>query len=457
MWLLQWLVQGVTVAVAATLAVRLVPSASPRLRHLLWWLALAAVLALPWLPGLMTLPAAVTTLASPPPALALEVTAPPAWLWTACLTLWAGTTLLGLVALLADLRALRALKQSARPLRWRHSNGVPAQNVASIAPRRAQVSVSDDLAGACAVGFFAPRVIVSSGLASTLEPEALAAIVRHELAHLERFDDWLRLLQRLVLAAAGLHPAVRWISRQIDIEREAACDRRVVDQTGDPRRYALALTTVAELTAGARRGAPLVAPGAVVAGAGLHSRMVRVLGGQTAPSPRRIRAAAVASTAMLLLAVTGAAAMPPLVAFVALEPSLRALASLPAGRAFVPRVPALRARPVPVSGLEGAPVVSRRLEEPGRITPLASPPADENPVALEAEAPHVAAETLEVPARREVRIDAPVPLAAAPAIADAIGNRASRVGSVTGSRAARAGSALGRFFSKGGQAVADRF
>ena len=69
----------------------------------------------------------------------------------------------------------------------------------------------------------------------------------------------------------------------------------------------------------------------------------------------------------------------------------------------------------------------------------------------------VPAETLEVPARREVRIEPTAPDGSPFGVTDTIGARASRVGSATGGTAARAGSALGRFFSKGGQAVADRF
>lgn len=88
MWVLQWLVQGLAVALVATLAAQLVPSSAPRLRHRFWWLALAAVVALPWMSNMVAPHAVVTTLGAPVRALALEVTAPPSWLWTACVALW---------------------------------------------------------------------------------------------------------------------------------------------------------------------------------------------------------------------------------------------------------------------------------------------------------------------------------------------------------------------------------
>src|SRR5258708_30495663 len=46
-------------------------------------------------------------------------------------------------------------------------------------------------------------------------------------SHLARYDDWLRMVQALVTALCGLHPAVHFIGARIDLEREAACDDRV--------------------------------------------------------------------------------------------------------------------------------------------------------------------------------------------------------------------------------------
>ena len=76
----------------------------------------------------------------------------------------------------------------------------------------------------------------------------------HEHAHLARYDDWLRMLQSTVTAFCGLHPAVHFISTRIDLEREAACDDRVVSQTGAADRYASCLANAADL---ARKRQPL--------------------------------------------------------------------------------------------------------------------------------------------------------------------------------------------------------
>src|SRR4029079_7242963 len=88
--------------------------------------------------------------------------------------------------------------------------------------RGAQVRISGEISGACAIGFGRPTILVSAGLAAALNDEALESIILHEHAHLQRYDDWARAVQCVLLGVARWHPAVRWISRPIDVERETA-------------------------------------------------------------------------------------------------------------------------------------------------------------------------------------------------------------------------------------------
>ena len=55
----------------------------------------------------------------------------------------------------------------------------------------------------------------------------------HELAHVARRDGWLGLWQRIAEAVLALHPAAWWVSRQIEVERESACDDWAVEHAGD--------------------------------------------------------------------------------------------------------------------------------------------------------------------------------------------------------------------------------
>jgi len=74
----------------------------------------------------------------------------------------------------------------------------------------------------------------------------LDQILLHEYAHVRRGDDWSRLVQALVEAALWLHPAAWWIAREINLEREIACDDWVVAKTGAARAYVSCLLRVAE-------------------------------------------------------------------------------------------------------------------------------------------------------------------------------------------------------------------
>src|SRR6185436_18419352 len=74
----------------------------------------------------------------------------------------------------------------------------------------------------------------------------LAQILAHETAHLSRRDDVALLIQCVIEAMLPWHPAVRFLTRQIDFEREVACDDAAIETQG-ARPYAACLTHLAEL------------------------------------------------------------------------------------------------------------------------------------------------------------------------------------------------------------------
>jgi hypothetical protein len=97
------------------------------------------------------------------------------------------------------------------------------------------------------------RILIPAALIDALSGSDLEQVVRHEAAHLQRRDDRWLLVQRVVEALYPLRPVVRWIARQIDLEREIACDDLVAQATNDPRGYAACLTRMVELCGGVRR------------------------------------------------------------------------------------------------------------------------------------------------------------------------------------------------------------
>ena len=51
--LVSWLIEGIGLALVATVAARFIPAGSPAQRHAFWWVALAGMLVLPFLPGVL--------------------------------------------------------------------------------------------------------------------------------------------------------------------------------------------------------------------------------------------------------------------------------------------------------------------------------------------------------------------------------------------------------------------
>ena len=125
--------------------------------------------------------------------------------------------------------------------------------------RPVEVRLSDAVDAPSVLGFFRPAVIVPRSLWSELAPSELKQIILHEMAHLDRGDDWTNLLQKLLRALSPLNPALFWAERHLCLERERACDDAVLDAAGNARAYATCLTKLAENRLVKR--AALLAPG----------------------------------------------------------------------------------------------------------------------------------------------------------------------------------------------------
>ena len=90
-----------------------------------------------------------------------------------------------------------------------------------------------------------PVVLLPSRLRDTSE-ECQRAVVCHELVHVERGDWPATIVEELILTALWFHPAVWWAIGQIQLNREATVDARVVGITGARRAYMEALLAFAD-------------------------------------------------------------------------------------------------------------------------------------------------------------------------------------------------------------------
>lgn len=296
---LNWIWQGCSIALAAAAALRLLGRARAGHRFVLCAAALFAVLVLPLLPLLTGLgpPAAahgVDAAAIGGPVLAL----PRSW-WTSpavpvvALAAWLSIHGVRLIGALLAVRRLRAgcvpfpVEVEARLAQWRRLRG---------SGRQARLALTPGVRAAAVLGCGRPVIALAPPLLARLTPTELDDVIVHEWAHVQRRDEVIALAQLAVRAAAGWHPAVWWLDRQMGIEREAACDEAVVELTGSRKRYAASLVGLASLRPAPERDLPLVA---AIAPAGLEARVHRVLGYQRL-APRGLSAGTVAAGLVLL-------------------------------------------------------------------------------------------------------------------------------------------------------------
>ncbi len=117
---------------------------------------------------------------------------------------------------------------------------------------------------AFSLGLFRPLIVLPAAWLLELPPETLESVLAHELAHIRRWDAWANLFQRILEAWLFYHPAVWWLSRQMDREREKCADLGAVSLTGAPLQYVKALAGVAEFQS-ANRPAKFFGPGPILA------------------------------------------------------------------------------------------------------------------------------------------------------------------------------------------------
>lgn len=259
--------QGLVLTALVWLVLRDSPRLSASTRLAIWQVTLAVVLLLPMLQQLPVLewfeaPAAPRPVATAPPVVtapSLEVESAPA----PVVELPSEGLVPGLastIVLLAILQLLRLAVGYWMVRRLKRQSMASDLAVPMALSRQAAVRISTRAAMPMAVGFRRPMILLPQALVETLTAEELEYILLHEAAHLERRDDWVGLAERVVRAIFFFHPAVYWIGRQLDLEREMACDDWVVARAGALKPYAEALVRVAELGSAGR--APLLAAGA---------------------------------------------------------------------------------------------------------------------------------------------------------------------------------------------------
>ena len=262
-WLGEIAWKATAILAAAFLAAALLRRASAAARHFLWTEVLTALLLLPlfitWTPrwrvnvrsdALLVAPAVPRAAAPQTDTLAVRPSpvtrSTPFWLWAWSL----GAAIAAARFAAGALHTMRVVRQAA-----------PAEYAASLTQelaralgirRRVSVLESGSAPVPLACGLVRPAVVLPRGAAEW--PEArLATVLRHELAHIRRWDLAAQALGQAVCCLYWFHPLAWMAARRLRRERERACDDAVLAAGVQPHDYASDLVDLARGMAERRR------------------------------------------------------------------------------------------------------------------------------------------------------------------------------------------------------------
>ncbi len=378
-------VLSIFLAAILWLLLRIVPrrSMNAATRYAIWWATLAIVIALPFLsyrhpiapiaPAPVVMESYAYSETAPEPTVALSQTPAGAPLEAAptssssswslpnfpielrapslprnavkiLATLWVLISLAMLVRLGAAVVALQRRKARA----FAPPTNIAAQLGTWLATcgtkRTIALASSSEISTPMAAGLMSPSILIPSQLFSELEPAELDQIGLHETAHLARRDDYALILQRAIEAVFALHPVVRWIARQIDLEREIACDDFVLRATGSARPYAACLTRVVELAGGVRES--LIAAAATEEPSHLARRVEMLLDKKRHTGTRLLKIRLTAAVCILIGLAVMVATSPGLVAF-AMAQNVEQQPPTPPAPPEIPDIPHPISHPTP--------------------------------------------------------------------------------------------------------------
>ena len=315
--------QTAAIALLAWAALRWTPRINAATREAVWWAVLAFVILLPVIRGLRELPGESPASRPAPSAPVYESAAPdrvpapvatsplqhesaqvmlPSGSWTTLfLAVWFAFLAGQCARLACSYVHLRRLKERGRPPSREQQANFDAWMMTCSIRRPARLLISSTVPMPVAVGFQHPAVVLPEALLGGLTAMELDHVLLHELAHIARRDDWTNLLARIAGAALALHPVAAFVLRQIDRERELACDDWVVAATGAARPYAASLARLFELCT-SRRSA-LLASGIADGGSQLGNRIAMLLrrGREFSPQASALRVSACAAVMLILM------------------------------------------------------------------------------------------------------------------------------------------------------------
>jgi len=203
-------------------------------------------------------------------------------------------------------RVRTVVRHATAQLTGREADALRAAQIAGAIRRPIRLLVSQDCMEPGICGVFRPVLLWPAGISTHLDDAQLAAIVAHEVAHVQRRDNLFAVLHMCVEAVFWFHPLVWWMGARLLEERERACDEAVLRLGNEPARYADAILKACRFCV--ESPLPCVSG---VSGSNLKRRMVQIMNAAAIPLSR--------SRKMLLASVAVAAIAGPIV-FGAMHP-----------------------------------------------------------------------------------------------------------------------------------------
>ncbi len=257
-WLFTLSCQAFLILGLAWVWLKLDRSRSATTRYRIWLIALIAIAALPLLGALsqkLRLP--VPQAAFPTgdiavisiPVGALQAARPafswPSIIWPALFVSWAAGVMILMIRLGNSFWKLHHIQSRARVVSLKDLDCSYADLLHSDAGG-ISIALSESVQSPGLAGLFRPVILLPVDIVSWTSREERTAILRHEFAHYKRRDHIVSRFQDALTILLFFHPLLRYADNQLSLEREIACDDRVLDLGAEPKTYAEAILKAAE-------------------------------------------------------------------------------------------------------------------------------------------------------------------------------------------------------------------
>lgn len=120
----------------------------------------------------------------------------------------------------------------------------------TLTSRPVAVGYSSSVREPCVLGFAEPVIALPFDLALRFTTQDADRVIRHECAHIGRWDDYANLVKQILLAVLCFNPVVHALAKALDLEREIACDDAAASAQAERADFARCLCDIALLNTG---------------------------------------------------------------------------------------------------------------------------------------------------------------------------------------------------------------